>query len=86
MAVAHVAVTMFRHKRATLSSTPNNVLNTVESTNSMSPARFWAGGNQRKALNSWFPAWVKGCGLEKDVALKHRWVGGPKPGQRQSQP
>src|SRR4051812_18849274 len=48
-----------RQKFCRLSSTPNNVLNIVESAKSTSPARVPAGGIQRNMLNSLFPASMK---------------------------
>src|SRR5688572_7402444 len=64
---AQLAVAIFRQKASRLSSTPNRVLNTVESAIRMSPARSPPAGSQTQALNSRFPAAVKGCGLERSM-------------------
>src|SRR5262249_61860393 len=63
----HSAVAMLLQKCSRLSSTPNNVLNTVESAIRMSPARSPLGGSQRQVLNSLLPASVKGCGRERSI-------------------
>src|SRR4030095_15307493 len=64
----HLAVAIFFQKFSKLSSLPNNVLKTVESANSTSPARSPLGGIQRNVLNSRFPASTKGCGgLDRSI-------------------
>src|SRR5215471_9315152 len=68
----HSAVAMLLQKCSRLSSTPNNVLNTVESAIRMSPARSPLGGSQRQVLNSRLPASVKGCGRERSIGCLAR--------------
>src|SRR5262249_41432966 len=51
---------------------PNNVVNIVESANTISPARPPAGGIQSSILNSRFPASVKGCGRDMSIGCLAR--------------
>src|SRR5215472_15844598 len=57
----------FLQKFCSDSVPPNNVVNIVESANTISPARLPSGGIQSNILNSRFPASVKGCG--RDISI-----------------
>src|SRR5215472_11724202 len=54
---------------------PNNVVNMVESANTMSPARSPSGGIQSSILNSRFPSSVNGCGRDISIGCRARtWI------------
>jgi hypothetical protein len=68
-------VARFFQKLSKLSVPPNSVVNIVRSTSKISPPRGPFGGIHRKALNSRFPAAVKGCGLDKSIGWRAKtWI------------